>query len=64
MTGTGKPCEYKFKRYIGQRVTFGGNNAMTGYTGEIVEMLPYYTIVNVNGRRYAAGPCDIYPESV
>lgn len=54
------PCEYSFKRYIGQTVTFANpHHALYGLIGEIVEILPYYTIVSVNGRRYATTPYDL-----
>lgn len=54
------PFEYAFKRYIGQTVTFANpNHTLYGLVGEIVEILPYYTIVSVNGRRYAGTPHDL-----
>ena len=57
------PCEYAFKRYIGQTVIFANpHHALYGLVGEVVKILPYYTIVNVNGRRYAGTPYDIKPE--
>ena len=55
-----EPHEYPFRRYIGQIVIFGNpHHSLFGYFGEVVEILPYYTIVNVNGRRYAATPYDL-----
>ena len=58
-----EPHDYPFRRYIGQTVAFvNPNHALYGLIGEIVEILPYYTIVNVNGRRYAGTPYDIKPE--
>ena len=55
-----KPCDYAFRRYIGQLVRFSSkHHVMSGRTGRIVEMLPYYTIVSIDGRRYAGTPHDI-----
>lgn len=55
-----EPHDYPFRRYIGQNVTFANpHHALYGLIGEIVEMLPYYTIVSINGRRYAGTPHDL-----
>ena len=54
------PHEYPFRRYIGQKVIFTNpHHSLFGYFGEVVEILPYYTIIQANGRRYAATPYDL-----
>lgn len=52
-----KPCEYPFKRYIGQVVEFN-----TGEVGEITSIGPYYTEVRTDNHRIMAGtPSTISP---
>ncbi|MBO7426219.1 MAG: hypothetical protein J6U23_11135 [Clostridiales bacterium] len=54
-----RPCEYDFKRYLGQEVLF----FLTGHKGKIVSIEPYYTIVDPGtGEGYLAGtPTTICP---
>ena len=55
-----KPCEYPFKRYIGQVVEFN-----TGEVGEITDIGPYYTEVRTNNYRIMAGtPTTITPKKM
>ena len=55
-----KPCEYPFKRYIGQVVEFN-----TGEVGEITDIGPYYTEVRTNNHRIMAGtPTTITPKKM
>lgn len=56
-----RPCDYRFQRWIGQRV---GVNATSGkYTGRIVSIEKYYTIIQEDktGRHIAGTPTNTYP---
>ena len=54
-----RPCDYRFKRYIGQEVLFW----LTGDKGKIIRIEPYYTIVDPGtGEGLLAGtPTTICP---
>lgn len=41
-TQTGRPCDYSFRRYIGQRV----RRWRTGEVARITEIKPYYTYLD------------------
>ena len=49
-----KPCEYRFVRYIGQRVWMNGDN----HIHTIAEIEPYYTIMSDG---LVGTPTTIYP---
>lgn len=49
---TGRPCDYSFRRYIGQKV----RRWRTGKIARITEIKPYYTYLD-DGT--VATPCDI-----
>lgn len=51
-----RPCEYSFKRYIGQRVKFRGQT-----TGVIKSIEPYYTIISTSRGELAGTPTTIWP---
>lgn len=57
LVNDGKPCRYRFNRYIGQKVKFW----RTGKTGTIVEIEEYYTIVDSKGALLVGTPYDITP---
>lgn len=53
-----KPCEYSFKRYIGQRVVLSCD-----IKGAIIDIQPYYTeVLGDDGKLYAGSPSTCYPE--
>ena len=55
-----RPCDYRFKRYIGQKV--GLSVASGEFVGEVIEIEPYYTTINIKGHGLFAGtPTTIYP---
>lgn len=54
-----KPCEYSFKRYIGQKV--GAIFLPAKKTGTIVKIEQYYTIIDVGDRFMVGGPSTIWP---
>lgn len=54
-----KPCEYSFKRYIGQKV--GGDFSPTKKMGTIVKIEQYYTIIDVGDRFMVGTPHSIWP---
>lgn len=56
-----RPCDYRFERYIGQKVWLSITSGK--FVGEIVEIEAYYTIVKVKGHYslYAGTPTTIYP---
>lgn len=49
------PTVYNFKRYIGQRVKFW----LTGEVGNVVQIEPYYTIVDTGKCLMAGTPTTI-----
>lgn len=56
-----KPCEYRFKRYIGQRVRSKSKYGVQ-YIGTIVSMEPYYTNIRTDdGREIVGTPYDVEP---
>lgn len=60
-TGPKRPCDYRFKRYIGQKV---GLSVTSGdYIGKIVGIEPYYTEIEVPGTdcTWAGTPTTCYP---
>ena len=62
--GSGRPCDYKFTRYIGQRV----REMIGAYPGKIHhgiidEIKEYYTIIKTDDHRILAGtPYNVTPE--
>jgi hypothetical protein len=46
-----RPCAYRFKRYIGQRVRFW----RSGITGTVKEIKPYYTYVETDDGKLLVG---------
>lgn len=57
-----RPCDYRFRRYIGQKVQFNhGRDILPGiYT--VKEIEKYYTIViDEGGRELAGTPTTIFP---
>ena len=58
-----RPCDYRFRRYIGQRVRNVGKYH-ADYKGVIIGIEPFYTIVKTdNGREIAATPYDLGEEA-
>lgn len=59
-----RPCEYRFKRYIGQRVimTIGGGYTARKVRGVITAIGPYYTYVRTPVGELCATPSSIIPE--
>lgn len=57
MNGSGRPCEYSFHRYIGQKVH------VMEMIGTITEIGPYYTFVHdeANHRILAGTPTTCWP---
>lgn len=56
-----KPCEYKFKRYIGQKVElfFYPDKVLRG---TITEIEQYYTIIQAeDGEEYVGTPTSVSP---
>ncbi len=45
--GTKRPCDYRFKRYIGQKVNISISEG--DFVGEVIRIEPYYTIIRVPG---------------
>ena len=55
-----KPCDYKFQRYIGQKVKFVGKYSRNrDLTGHIVEIFPYYTYVQTVKDVLVGTPYDL-----
>lgn len=56
-----KPCRYKFKRYIGQkvRVTIGPWRDQNFKIGTITKIEPYYTRVRCGRKEYSATPYSL-----
>lgn len=52
-----RPCAYRFKRYIGQKVAFWYLNI----TGTVIEIEPYYTIIATDQGTMAGTPTTICP---
>ena len=51
-----RPCDYRFKRYIGQKVH------IRDYIGEITEIESYYTTIYVEGHgEFVGTPTTMYP---
>jgi len=60
--GKRRPCDYHFKRYIGQRVRlmFGSyfdHDVREGVIKEIIDH--YFTLVRINGRDYIGTPYSL-----
>ena len=49
-----RPCEYSFKRYIGQKII-----VQNGEIGKIVKIEPYYTFVETKKCIWAMTPTTI-----
>ena len=52
-----KPCDYRFKRYIGQKVRFWRENE----EGTITDIFPYYTYVKTSEGIKVGTPTTIAP---
>ena len=51
-----RPCEYSFRRYIGQKVVFTEYSSRhKGEVGEIVEIFPYYTHIKMSDGQILVG---------
>lgn len=58
-----RPCEYDFKRFVGQRVRLYLYGTVKGFVrGTIVEIEKYYTIIKANGKLYAGTPTNTAPD--
>lgn len=56
----GKPCRYRFKRYLGQKVKMMfGTYPGTVRTGTITGIESYYTMVRIGGRVYVGTPYNL-----
>ena len=51
-----RPCDYRFQRYIGQKVQMRG-----GHIGYITDIFPYYTYVQCGDQNLVGTPYDIAP---
>ena len=60
-----KPCEYKFQRFLGQKVTIYNASMVMAIYGTIVDIQPYYTMVQISDDVHhgilACTPTDIKP---
>lgn len=56
----GKPCRYRFKRYIGQkvRIMFGAYPG-TVKVGTITGIDEYYSTVKIGGREFVGTPYNL-----
>lgn len=55
-----KPCEYRFKRYMGQRVRLSVTSGII--TGKIIGIEPYYTIIRGDdGIEWVGTPTNTSP---
>lgn len=45
--GKRKPCEYGFKRYLGQKVHISISDG--DFIGEVIKIEPYYTLIKIKG---------------
>lgn len=57
-----RPCDYKFKRYVGQRVNimigaYRGQAARNGVIKEIIDS--YYTLVSVGNKEFIGTPYNL-----
>lgn len=59
-----KPCEYSFKRYLGQEVVFGRHKDKNGepLSGKIVRIDKYYTFVKTSKGELVGTPGTISPK--
>ena len=57
IVGEKKPCDYRFQRYIGQKVKFWRN----GIVGTVAGIEPYYTKVRTRYGILAGTPTTICP---
>ena len=59
----GRPCEYRFQRYIGQRVyiSLGGGYTQREIKGTITAIKPYYTYVKTAVGELAGTPYNVRP---
>lgn len=54
-----RPCDYKFKRYIGQKVVLYATSGI--YNGTVKTIKTYYTIINVHGDEMVGTPSTMAP---
>lgn len=60
-----RPCDYSFKRYIGQRVKFKTYGHRISQIGRITAIDKYYTFVKLeNGKTIIGTPTTIIPVEV
>ena len=56
-----QPCDYRFHRYVGQRVKFW----RTGKSGVITEIEPYYTYIRMDdGDELVGTPTEITEDQI
>lgn len=55
-----RPCDYKFKRYIGQKVRYSGNAADQGKCIHVITAFEQYYTVLDDGE-WIGTPYNIYP---
>ena len=59
-----KPCEYSFKRYLGQEVVFWRHKDKNGepLSGKIIRIEKYYTFVKTRKGELVGTPVTISPK--
>ena len=59
----GRPCDYRFNRYIGQRVyiSLGAGYTQRQLEGTITAIKPYYTYVKTVIGELVGTPYNVYP---
>ena len=58
--GKKRPCDYRFKRYIGQTVAVHTwhDGMRKVWIGTVKRIEPYYTIVNIGGEEIVGTPTN------
>ena len=56
-----RPCDYRFKRYLGQKVHISISEG--DFIGEVIKIEPYYTEIKVKGYPHilCGTPTTIWP---
>lgn len=59
----GRPCDYRFMRYIGQRVmlTRGAGKTARPLEGTITNIMPYYTYIKTAEGELVGTPTNVTP---
>ena len=62
----GRPCDYRFMRYIGQRVilTIGAGRDARPLEGIITNIMPYYTYIKTAEGELIGTPTNVRPMEV